>query len=156
MNFSLVLTSCSSALRNNGIGIHSVNKVSSIKCAGIVNYFIPKRYVSIHFSNRVVDSAVEETSTSDSKGRSSLQLLRRENKSVEMATNLRFSGSLEKSDPLKTPVTIIGQLDHLKKLAYDDVKIKLEPRVSLDVRKYNFILLNLCDFPWANLVVSCM
>ena len=134
MNFSLVLTSCSSALRN-GLGIHSVNKVSSIKSKGVVNYLIPKRYVSIHFSNRAVDSAVE-ASTNDSKGRPSLQLLRRENKSVRMATNLRFSGSLEKSDPLKTPVTIIGQLDHLKKLAYDDVKIKLEPRVSLDVWKY--------------------
>jgi len=42
-------------------------------------------------------------------------------------------GGLTVSDPLKSPVTIVGQLDHLKKLKFEDVRGKLEPRVSADL-----------------------
>jgi hypothetical protein len=39
-------------------------------------------------------------------------------------------GGLAQSDPRETPVTIVGQLDHLKKVKFEDVKCKLAPRVT--------------------------
>jgi probable aminopeptidase NPEPL1 len=50
-----------------------------------------------------------------------------------MGTQLKYAAHLETSDPQKSPVTIIGQLEHLKALSYDKIKAKLEPRVSEEV-----------------------
>ncbi|XP_044746462.1 probable aminopeptidase NPEPL1 [Coccinella septempunctata] len=46
-----------------------------------------------------------------------------------------FKPTISKSDPRKNPVLIIGQLKHLKLLKFDDIKYKLEPRVSEEVYK---------------------
>jgi len=48
---------------------------------------------------------------------------------------LKFSGSLEVSDPRKQPVAIIGQLEHLKCVPFGIVKPKLQERVSEEVKK---------------------
>ena len=50
-----------------------------------------------------------------------------------MPVNLQFSGSLSKSDPESIPVVIVGQTKNLAKISYDDVKVKLQPRVSAEV-----------------------
>lgn len=47
-----------------------------------------------------------------------------------MGTSIRFNGSLTKTDPHNHPVVIIGLLRHLSHLSYNDLKLKLEPRVS--------------------------
>ena len=47
--------------------------------------------------------------------------------------NLKFSASLAASDPASNPVLIVGQLKNLTRLTYEDVRIKLEKRVSEDV-----------------------
>ena len=62
---------------------------------------------------------------------------------IGMSTELKYSGSLERSDPLKTPVTIIGQLEHLQSLPFNVIKTKLEPRVTEDVRNIPNNLKNL-------------
>lgn len=49
------------------------------------------------------------------------------------STKLSFHGTLIKSDPQQKPVLIIGQVKHLALLKFDDVKCKLEPRVSVEV-----------------------
>ena len=46
---------------------------------------------------------------------------------------IMFSGGLSPSDPVKTPVIIIGQHQHLARLAWEDIKVKLEPRVSQEM-----------------------
>ncbi|XP_022910756.2 probable aminopeptidase NPEPL1 [Onthophagus taurus] len=52
-----------------------------------------------------------------------------------MSTKLVFSGTLSKTDPQQKPVLIIGQLKHLAQLPYNEIKTKLEPRVSEEVYK---------------------
>ncbi|XP_059620283.1 probable aminopeptidase NPEPL1 [Phlebotomus argentipes] len=49
-----------------------------------------------------------------------------------MATNIVFNPSLTKTDPHEHPVLIIGQLSHLSLLSFDDLKVKLEPRVTYE------------------------
>jgi len=44
-----------------------------------------------------------------------------------------FSGGLSSSDPVSTPIIIIGQHQHLTRVAWDDIKVKLEPRVTKDI-----------------------
>lgn len=50
-------------------------------------------------------------------------------------TKLIFRSGLSKSDPQQIPVLILGQVKHLTQLNFQDVKCKLEPRVSKDVFK---------------------
>ena len=50
-----------------------------------------------------------------------------------MGTTLKFNQVLTESDPHKTPVLIIGQLKHLSALKFEDVQIKLHPRVTEEV-----------------------
>ena len=45
-------------------------------------------------------------------------------------TQVVFSGGLSTSDPVTTPVIIIGQHGHLARVAWDHIKVKLEPRVN--------------------------
>lgn len=47
-----------------------------------------------------------------------------------MATLIRFNPSLTKTDPHNHPVLIIGHLRQLSSLSFNDIKLKLEPRVS--------------------------
>ena len=44
-----------------------------------------------------------------------------------------FSRGLSPSDPVKSPVIIIGQHQHLARVAWDDIKVKLEPRVTQEM-----------------------
>lgn len=46
---------------------------------------------------------------------------------------LKFSNHLTPSDPHLHPVLIIGQIKNLTKITYDDIKLKLEPRVKEEV-----------------------
>lgn len=50
------------------------------------------------------------------------------------STKLSYRGTLSTTDPQQNPVLFIGQVKHLASLKYDDVKCKLEPRVSEEVR----------------------
>ena len=47
-------------------------------------------------------------------------------------TQVQFSGGLSVSDPVSTPVIIIGQHQHLVRVSWEDIRVKLEPRVSAD------------------------
>lgn len=47
-----------------------------------------------------------------------------------MPVKLVFGGKLTLSDPKDFPVVIVGQLPHLTSISFDDVKIKLSPRVD--------------------------
>lgn len=49
-----------------------------------------------------------------------------------MSTKIRFSGTLSKTNPESSPVLVIGQLKNLARITYDDVKVKLEPRVDAE------------------------
>lgn len=49
---------------------------------------------------------------------------------------LVFGGKLTLSDPKDFPVVIVGQLPHLTSISFDDVKIKLSPRVDKEVLRY--------------------
>jgi len=49
-----------------------------------------------------------------------------------MAT-LTFSGGLSSSDPVTTPVMVVGQVKHLQRVDWDVVKVKLEPRVTKEL-----------------------
>lgn len=53
-----------------------------------------------------------------------------------MATKLDFVAGLTITDPQETPVLIIGQVRHLTQLTYEQIKWKLEPRVSEETFKY--------------------
>lgn len=53
-----------------------------------------------------------------------------------MPVKLVFGGKLTLSDPKDFPVVIVGQLPHLTSISFDDVKIKLSPRVDKEVLKY--------------------
>nr|AMO02523.1 aminopeptidase NPEPL1 [Tityus serrulatus] len=46
---------------------------------------------------------------------------------------LKFSNCLTQSDPHLYPVLIIGQSKNLVKVTYDDIKLKLEPRVKEEI-----------------------
>ncbi|KAB0804806.1 hypothetical protein PPYR_01776 [Photinus pyralis] len=48
---------------------------------------------------------------------------------------LTFNNFLTKGDPQETPVLIIGRLTNLLRIKYQDIKCKLEPRVTEDVFK---------------------
>ncbi|CAG9762026.1 unnamed protein product [Ceutorhynchus assimilis] len=50
-------------------------------------------------------------------------------------TNLVLKSGLTKSDPQTTPVLIIGQTKHLSQLRFNDIRPKLEPRVSEETFK---------------------
>ncbi|KAJ3648682.1 hypothetical protein Zmor_020465 [Zophobas morio] len=52
-----------------------------------------------------------------------------------MTTKLVFRSGLTKTDPHQNPVVIIGQVKHLSQLKFEDIKNKLEPRVTEDVFK---------------------
>ena len=45
-----------------------------------------------------------------------------------------FSSTLTPCDPAKHPVLIVGQLKNLLQLGYERVKVKLQPRVTKEVR----------------------
>merc|ERR1711936_1018820 len=49
-----------------------------------------------------------------------------------MAT-VQFTTGLSPSDPLTTPVMVIGQVAHLNKVDWDTIKLKLEPRVTKEL-----------------------
>lgn len=51
---------------------------------------------------------------------------------------LVFGGKLTLSDPKDFPVVIVGQLPHFTSISFDDVKIKLSPRVDKEVNTVNF------------------
>jgi probable aminopeptidase NPEPL1 len=54
---------------------------------------------------------------------------------AEMSTKLVFHSGLTKTDPHQSPVVIIGQVKHLTQLKFQDIRNKLEPRVTEDVFK---------------------
>lgn len=47
-------------------------------------------------------------------------------------SKLRFHRELQQTDPHQSPVLIVGQQRHLSDLSFDQVRCKLEPRVSLE------------------------
>jgi len=49
-----------------------------------------------------------------------------------MATVL-FSGGLANSDPVTSPVIVVGQVRHLNRVDWDTIKVKLEPRVTKEL-----------------------
>lgn len=49
--------------------------------------------------------------------------------------NLEIKIGLSKSDPQTTPVLIIGQVKHLTQLRFNNIRAKLEPRVSEETFK---------------------
>lgn len=53
-----------------------------------------------------------------------------------MVTKLVFPTGLTITDPQETPVLIVGQVRHLTQLKYQQIKYKLEPRVSEETFKY--------------------
>ena len=55
--------------------------------------------------------------------------------------NLKYSGSLNVSDPSQHPVLIVGQLKNLTKVRWEAIKAKLEPRVTEEVMKIHRPLL---------------
>ena len=44
-----------------------------------------------------------------------------------------FSRGLTPSDPVKIPVIILGQHQHLVRVAWEDIRAKLEPRVTQEM-----------------------
>lgn len=59
-----------------------------------------------------------------------------------MGTKLIFPTSLTQSDPQETPVLIIGQVRHLTQLKYQQISLKLEPRVTEETFKYGISTLH--------------
>lgn len=49
------------------------------------------------------------------------------------SAKLQFLGSLTQTDPHVHPVVIIGQVQNLAKIKFNDIKVKLEPRVTEEV-----------------------
>lgn len=49
------------------------------------------------------------------------------------SATITFNNELSAGDPLETPVLIIGQVKHLAQLQFQDVKCKLEQRVTEEV-----------------------
>ncbi|KAG1675928.1 putative aminopeptidase NPEPL1 [Nymphon striatum] len=58
---------------------------------------------------------------------------------------LTFHGNLSACDPQATPILILGQLKNLKKVPYEDIKLKLEPRVTKEL--YDGVLSTLHPSP---------
>lgn len=54
-------------------------------------------------------------------------------KTVKMSVTLRYSSDLATSDPQHNPVLIVGQVKNLNKITFDQVKRKVEPRVTEEV-----------------------
>lgn len=54
------------------------------------------------------------------------------------STKLVYRAHPTPSDPQLKPVLIIGQVKHLAQLKYDDIKCKLMPRVSEEVKTIFF------------------
>lgn len=50
------------------------------------------------------------------------------------SVSIKFRWGLTPSDPEQQPVLIVGLASHLNTLTWDDVRCKLEPRVSEEVR----------------------
>ncbi|XP_013779517.1 probable aminopeptidase NPEPL1 [Limulus polyphemus] len=48
---------------------------------------------------------------------------------------IKFDGQLSVSDPHRSPVLIIGQTKHLSRTTFNDVKMKLEPKVTEEIFK---------------------
>lgn len=70
------------------------------------------------------------------------------------SAKLQFLGSLTQTDPHVHPVVIIGQVQNLAKIKFDDIKMKLEPRVTEEVcsqctynntKKLTCIISFICD-----------
>jgi len=59
-------------------------------------------------------------------------------------TIVKFSATLNKTDPINVPVLIVGQEKHLSDLPYSAVKCKLEPRVNEQTFKSALTVLNPC------------
>ena len=54
-----------------------------------------------------------------------------------MATVL-FSGGLANTDPVTMPVMVVGQVKPLNRVDWNTIKVKLEPRVTKEVRYQNY------------------
>lgn len=59
-----------------------------------------------------------------------------------MGTKLAFQTGLTVTDPQESPVLIIGQVRHLTQLKYQQIKAKLEPRVSEETFKFGISTLH--------------
>ena len=55
-------------------------------------------------------------------------------------TKLQFLGHLTRSDPQTRPVVIIGQVKNLAKIKFNDIKLKVEPRVTEEVCNSHIII----------------
>jgi len=62
-----------------------------------------------------------------------------------MGVNIKYKAGLEKSDPREQPVTIIGNLEHLKSIPYSFIQTKFGTRVSQDI--FDSALLSLHPSP---------
>ncbi|XP_069113273.1 probable aminopeptidase NPEPL1 [Argopecten irradians] len=49
-----------------------------------------------------------------------------------MSTEIIFSGTLSQTNPETSPVIIVGQVKNLARISFNDVKMKLEPRVDAE------------------------
>lgn len=57
------------------------------------------------------------------------------------SVNIKFKWGLSTSDPEQKPVLFVGQTAHIAALSWQDVRCKLEPRVTEEVGvKFNKIL----------------
>ncbi|PZC76739.1 hypothetical protein B5X24_HaOG204183 [Helicoverpa armigera] len=56
------------------------------------------------------------------------------------SVSIKIRSGLTPSDPEQQPVLIVGQAAHLAALSWDDVRCKLEPRVSEEVRRASVVL----------------
>jgi hypothetical protein len=57
--------------------------------------------------------------------------------STPSSVKVTYSGDKKSVDPHDIPVTIIGQVENLSKISFEDVKAKLDKRVNAKVRYYN-------------------
>lgn len=55
--------------------------------------------------------------------------------------NIKFKWGLSVSDPEQKPVLFVGQSAHLAALSWQDVRCKLEPKVSEEVSNKSFIII---------------
>lgn len=56
-----------------------------------------------------------------------------------MVTTIRFYKNLIKCDPANTSVLIVGKLSKLRIIQYEQIKCKLEPRVTEEVHNLSLI-----------------
>lgn len=52
------------------------------------------------------------------------------------SVSIKFKWGLSASDPEQKPVLFVGQAAHLAALSWQDVRCKLEPKVSEEVSKF--------------------